>query len=162
MERSPFRSFSRPGRMTLLLLACASAVEACGSVLPSGSPLGTASMEGWVEPADYSFTLASSCGERSLIGTFRVTVRNHETLAIRGLDASAIAFPGDASEVPTLAELLQEADDARAGNASSVEVETHPVDGHPVNIAIDWMANAIDDEACYRVTDYVPAVPASE
>jgi hypothetical protein len=113
---------------------------------------------GWLEPANYSFTVESSCGERSLIGRFRVTVEGHRTVAFTGLDESGRRYPGDAGSIPTLGGILKEADDATAGNADSVNVETDPADGHPVSVAIDWRANAIDDEACYRVTDYDPAI----
>lgn len=51
--------------------------------------------------------------------------------------------------------ILSEAEDARANNASSVEVTSDPVDSHPVNVAIDRIANGIDDESCYRVSDYI-------
>jgi hypothetical protein len=145
--------------MIVLLLVCLSAVAVCGSVRPFLQP---PSERGWIEPADYAFTLESRCGERDLIGTFRVAVRNHETVEFHGLDESGKAFPGDAASIPTLAGILNEAEEATSRHASSVKVETDPVDGHPMNVAIDWKANAIDDEACYRVSDYTLADPGSD
>jgi hypothetical protein len=115
------------------------------------------SVAGWLEPANYSFTVESSCGERALIGTFRVTVHDHKTVAFLGLDEAGRRYQGDAGSLPTLRGLLEEAGDAAAHEADSVKVETDPADGHPVNVAIDYLANAIDDEACYLITDYLPA-----
>jgi hypothetical protein len=168
MGRSNLSRVANAGRMVVGLLACGLALAACSSVRPlpataSGGlespPLATAAPAqpgGWVEPSAYTFTLESGCGERSLIGMFRVTVRNHQTVEFEGIDEAGRVFQGDAGAVPTLAAILKEAEDARKGNASSVEVETDPVDGHPVTVAIDWLAGAIDDEACYRVSDYAP------
>jgi hypothetical protein len=35
-----------------------------------------------------------------------------------------------------------------------VEITLDAVDGHPTEILIDYRVKAIDDEACYRITDY--------
>jgi hypothetical protein len=43
---------------------------------------------------------------------------------------------------------------ARAANADRVEITLDAVDGHPTEILIDYRVKAIDDEACYRITDY--------
>jgi hypothetical protein len=31
--------------------------------------------------------------------------------------------------------------------------------GYPQRIDVDYMVNAIDDEACYRVEDFTPRLP---
>jgi hypothetical protein len=45
-------------------------------------------------------------------------------------------------------------DATRAANADRVEITLDAVDGHPTEILIDYRVKAIDDEACYRITDY--------
>jgi hypothetical protein len=130
--------------------------------VPSATaPVPSDPVGGWLEPANYSFTVESSCGERSLIGRFRVTVKDHSTVAFRGLDEAGRTYQGNAGSMPTLRGFLMEAEDATTRKADSVKVETDPADGHPLNVAIDWLANTIDDESCYRVTDYLPVVDVS-
>ena len=64
---------------------------------------------------------------------------------------------GQLESVPTLGDMLAEAeaasDDPEAGE---VVVETDPADGHPTSVSVDALADAIDDESCYIVTDYRP------
>lgn len=110
----------------------------------------------WREPAAYSYTLESSEGEQSLLGRFRVTVRDGEVTAASGLDDSARrAVERLPDEVPTLGELLRELERARKENADTAEAE-FAADGHPVRVSLDWDANALDDEALYVISDYKP------
>lgn len=155
--------------LALLLTACsatsaprsespfadASAVPATPSP-PSAAPSATAE---WDEPEAYSFTLESRCGERMLIGRFTVEVENGEVIGIEGLDdqgrtAASVIQP---SEVPTLADLVGLAADARSDGADKVNLVTDPADGRPVSVEIDWQANATDDEECYQISDFVAA-----
>jgi hypothetical protein len=110
----------------------------------------------WTEPPDYKFTLMSSCGERALIGRFKVTVSQGHVTRMEGLDDAArrAVMLRLAKLVPTLGELKAEADTARKEGADQVVVEVDPVDGHPTSIRIDPQANAIDDESCYDISDY--------
>jgi hypothetical protein len=57
-------------------------------------------------------------------------------------------------DVPSLDDLLAEAEEARAAGADVVEIEHGAKDGHPTSINIDYMKNAIDDGACYVISDY--------
>lgn len=110
----------------------------------------------WEEPARYEFTLDSSCGERWLLGRFRVTVKDGEVAEVEGLDEQARGVVSDErgrESVQTLAQLLDEAAVARQEGADVVEVEMSD-DGHPRRIDVDWDEDAIDDEACYVVSDY--------
>ncbi|GCB51281.1 hypothetical protein SNL152K_8637 [Streptomyces sp. NL15-2K] len=130
------------------------ATAACGA--EKGATVENAT--GWQEPASYAYTLASSEGERSLLGAFRVTVRDGKVVNSVGLDDSGRRVvqqvPG---EVPTLAELLEQLDQARRDRADTVEAE-YAADGHPMRIFLDWEKNAIDDEALYVISAYEPAV----
>jgi hypothetical protein len=160
-------------RLAAVLLPGVVALGGCaaagGAAAPAPSSVGTSvvgtsaagTSPGWVEPHDYSFAVTSSCGERAFLGDYRVTV-------VRGAIASAAwRDPGDGrwtaveeallAEVPSLGEMVA---DARAASgdpaAGEVLVESDPADGHPTEISVDPIADAIDDEFCYVVTDYRP------
>ena len=147
----------------LVLAGCGTA----GTGVTSG-PRSTASAprtpaipDSWREPADYRFTVESSCGERSFIGVYRVTVRGGEVVAARLDDpvgGRTVVLPSEELQwVPTLDDMLEEAQSA-AGDpeAGEVVVRSDPADGHPTSVRVDAVANAIDDESCYEVTDYQP------
>lgn len=142
--------------MTILLLAVA--MTACNgndpaprlSQQPSNAPV-------WTSPDTYEFDLKSSCGERNLIGRFHIVVENGRLNSVKGLggsDKSLVEFLLESHDIPTLEELLAEADEARRTEADVVEVSLDPSDGHPTQIDIDYNRNAIDDEACYSITHY--------
>ncbi len=142
-------------------LTLALVLAACGS---PGEPGGASrapqeqSRVNWDVPESYTFTLDSSCGERALIGRFKITVADGAVEAVEGLDESGRSMldHGFDDEIPTLTELLEEAETARSEGADAVEVD-RVSDGHPTRIDIDWDTNAVDDEACYRITEYSPA-----
>lgn len=155
--------------LALLLTACsapassssespspdATAAPATSST-PSTSPSAAAE---WDEPASYSFTLESRCGERLLIGRFAVEVENGEVIAVEGFDeqgrtAATLVQPSD---VPTLADLLALVAEAQSDRADKVNLDTDPTDGHPISVEIDWQANATDDEECYQISDFALA-----
>jgi uncharacterized protein DUF6174 len=132
--------------------ACLLALAACGEAEAGGESGAEAGSE-WQEPADYAYTLTSECGERGLIGTFRVTVTDGRVAAFEAVSGGTDVRR---SEVPTIGELLDEAERAREDGADSVEVE-EAADGRPTRIDIDYITNAIDDEACYGISRYRPA-----
>lgn len=76
------------------------------------------------------------CGERSLIGRFRMNVETGRTVWFEPIDKAPRLFQGDAEVVPTLAGLVARAVDAQARGADRVELRTDPADGHPVSVAI--------------------------
>jgi len=49
---------------------------------------------------------------------------------------------------------------ARREGAGQVTLALDPADGHPVSVSVDWAQNAIDDEECYEITEYV-AIPSN-
>ncbi|MEV6345652.1 DUF6174 domain-containing protein [Actinoplanes sp. NPDC051851] len=132
------------------LAAVTAALSGCG-----GNPEPTAAVA-WQEPARYTYELESSCGERALIGRFRITVEQDEVTAAEGLDESGRWFVADARSepVPTLGQLLDRVDRARQQGAAIAEVTTDPADGHPTRIDIDPDAGAIDDESCFSIAGY--------
>ncbi|NGO09044.1 hypothetical protein G5C60_15915 [Streptomyces sp. HC44] len=152
--RSRARARAASAAAVIGVLMCAT--SACGTeTAPSGAA--AQSETNWEEPSLYTYTLKSSEGERTLLGTFRVTVRDGEVAKAVGLDESGRRvvkqLPG---EVPTIGELLEELEQARSDRADTAEVE-YTADGHPVRISLDWDKNAIDDEALYVISAYEPA-----
>ncbi|PWI20142.1 hypothetical protein DI272_42785 [Streptomyces sp. Act143] len=139
---------------TALTAALICTVGACGTKGSANSPSEETT---WKEPAAYTYTLTSSEGERSLIGTFRITVRDGEVTEAVGLDDSARRFVAQTpDQVPTLGALLAELAQARRDAADTAEAE-YATDGHPARIFLDWDENALDDEARYVVEAYEPA-----
>lgn len=127
------------------------AISGCGEV-PAATTKPSA--PAWKEPASYAYTLRSTEGERPLIGTFRVTVRDGKVVKAVGLDDSGRhVVDRSPHHIPTITDLLQQVEAAREEGADTVDV-THAADGRPVSIAMDWDEDAIDDEAAYALSDY--------
>jgi hypothetical protein len=135
------------GGMICTAAACGTGTSQSAQV-QSGAP--------WEEPASYAYTLQSSEGERSLLGTFRISVRDGAVVKSVGLDAMgrrAVESVPDA--VPSIGDLLEELEQARRDDADTAEA-AYAADGHPVRISLDWEKNAIDDEARYVISAYEP------
>jgi hypothetical protein len=153
-QPSPSRLTSMKPTQSAPVLILLIALAGCGD--PGASNSSEASnIPSWQAPDAYEFTLDSSCGERSLIGKFRVVVENGSVVEAEGLDESGRALfeHGAEDDVPTLSKLLDQAATAEEEGADVVEVEATD-EGRPTAIDIDWDSNAIDDEACYRITAY--------
>ncbi|UUU32479.1 DUF6174 domain-containing protein [Streptomyces sp. CA-210063] len=141
-------------RRTLYAAALAGAlawgVSACGEE----SAAAKASPTDWREPSAYRYRLKSTEGERPLIGTLDVTVRDGKVVETVGVDDSGRqVVEQQLGEVPTIAALLEQAEVAREEGADVVDVE-YAKDGRPVSISIDWDEKAIDDEEAYALSDY--------
>ncbi|WP_033327462.1 DUF6174 domain-containing protein [Streptomyces yerevanensis] len=155
------RSRARSVSAAVLIGGLMCAAVACGTETPASSGATERpepkSETTWEEPPSYTYTLKSSEGERSLLGTFRVTVRDGKVAEAVGLDESSRRvvkrLPG---EVPTIGELLEELKQARRDQADTAKAE-YAADGHPVRISLDWEKDAIDDEALYIISAYEPA-----
>jgi hypothetical protein len=147
--------------LAVALTGCAgqesAGVAATGSAAPTPTP--SRVPPGWQEPASYSYTLESRCGEQQLIGKFRVTVAGGAVTGAEGLDEQGLAaLRGTKPDfIPTLRQLIDQVDKARSSGAAVAEVESDPAGGHPVRITIDMSKNSIDDESCFTITDYRPA-----
>lgn len=104
----------------------------------------------WVAPAAYVFRLTSTCGERSFLGRFEVTVREGAVTRVRGLDrySGDVAAHVSLDEVPTLDDLATIARNARPGSGSTTKVDPS---GMPLWVRLDPVPNGWDDESCYRV-----------
>ncbi|MFI8931347.1 DUF6174 domain-containing protein [Streptomyces sp. NPDC053474] len=145
----------------VLVVGVSGTAAACGdepaALVEKAGPAG-----GWQEPSSYAYTLRSGAGERALIGTFRVTVRDGKVSEAVGLDDSGRRvvkeLPG---HVPTIGELLDEVEQARREKAHTAETE-YAADGHPARITLDWEKEAIDDEALYVISAYEPLSGGTE
>jgi hypothetical protein len=161
----------RTARPLLALVAAAAlTLTGCGLARGGTTPGGDqrnrvgGDAETWQEPASYAFTLASACGERDLIGTFRLTVVDGMVTAAEGGDEPGrrLLLQRQPHLLPTLAGLLNEARQAQRDGADVVETLVDPADGHPTKISIDYDRDAMDDEACYTISDYVTPAPKPE
>ncbi|MEV8504098.1 DUF6174 domain-containing protein [Actinoplanes sp. NPDC051475] len=148
------------------LIPCAVfAVLLGGCAQPQAQPqpaVGAAAPATWTVPDKYAFTLTSECGERALLGTFRVTVVGDEVTRAEGLDDAArrALMLRLANLVPTLHQLEAQAEAAKKDGADVVEVEREPSDAHPTRIMIDRSSAAEDDEECYTIRDYTIGLAA--
>lgn len=129
----------------------------CAAVAHTEGDVGRQSKPGG-RPDTYTYVLDSSCGERSLVGRFRIEVVDGSVVAVEGLDDTgrATVDQDGADEAPTIADLLDEAATARRRGADVVVVETTR-DGRPTRITIDGGTEAYDDEACYVISDVTDA-----
>lgn len=134
----------------------------CGIPWPIGRKIPHASRNQpwreWREPAAYTFTVESACGERGFLGRFRISVAGGAVVKSEGLDEPGRRWlsAGPTDPVPTLAGLVAEVQTARKQSADVARLESDPVDHHPIRITIDPNRNSIDDEACYTISDYRP------
>jgi hypothetical protein len=126
------------------------ALSACGE----GPMTAKRSSPAWEEPSAYRYTLKSSEGERALIGTFEVTVRDGKVVKTVGIDESGRRVVNQKlTEVPSIAGLLKQAEAAREEGADAVDVD-YAKDGRPIGISIDWEESAIDDEEAHTLGGY--------
>ena len=146
-------------RTAATLLPLALGLTACGMTGGAVASSGTLTAEEWQEPADYSFAVTSSCGERTFLGDYRVDVVGGEVAASDRRNPDGEWEPvAQLESVPTLGDLLDEVrETAGTPDAGEVTLERDPADGHPTAISVDQLKNAIDDEQCYVITDYQPA-----
>ena len=141
---------------------------------PSPSAVPTSSRASWEEPESYSFVL-EGCGPNDPVGTLRIFVAAGIAVSFDPLDEPAQRYQGyPAEEMPTLGWMMAQVAEAESmtepwplpaelppGSPEVVErslpdvrLVTDPVDGHPVELYIDWIPEAIDDEVCYSVREF--------
>ncbi|WIM94315.1 hypothetical protein ACTOB_006332 [Actinoplanes oblitus] len=144
-----------PQRRTALLTAIAAlTLSACGNTL-SGTATATRDAVHAAAanlPGAYTYVLTSNCGERALIGRFRITVDGQ---VATGEPVGAEVDPG-VTHFPAIAELLAEVD--TAGPDAVIGFETDAA-GRPARLSIDPLPDATDDEACYTFADIEPMAP---
>jgi len=140
------------------VLLMGAALSAC--ITAEEPPLSTGPT--WEEPAAYSYSVTSSCGERSFFGSFTIVVSGGTVVNAMALDQNAEALLASSSleTLPTLGSLVAEYESARFssigsdGEADVATIEFSPDGSYPASITIDYDADAMDDEACYTVTSF--------
>ncbi|MCB9230693.1 MAG: hypothetical protein H6581_03480 [Bacteroidia bacterium] len=111
--------------------------------------------------SDYSFDLDISCFcAHSGYTPATVVVQADTVAAILDINTGQdLLVPSDSSLVfdvygeyfPTIDGLFDEIDNAVRGNADKVKVTYDEDQGYPMEISIDWMKFAVDDESAYTV-----------
>ncbi len=138
-----------------MLAASSVGLAACGPTSPTSSgPSSPSTASERALPASYEYVLTSACGLRSLLGEYRVVVRDGEVTEVVGLDESP--YEPDLEDVPTLADLLELAGSAGPDAVVDLEVDA---DGVPVSLSIDRLPTAVDDEECYAVSQLQVTAP---
>ncbi|WP_062318653.1 DUF6174 domain-containing protein [Demequina maris] len=132
----------RAGRA--IALACATlALAACGAL--SGSS------EAWDEPADYTYEATITVFGPSA-GTWRVTVRDHDVVAVAPLDDAALASGATLEDFSTFAEYEDWHATATADGAAVTRLRrTH--DGALKSYEFDGSEMAADDEYLVIVSE---------
>jgi hypothetical protein len=141
---------------TTALLATSTLLVGCGS--DSSAPEGSGpqhtmpSVDPAALPASYRMVLHASCGERRLIGSFDLVVRDDRVVKAgpaRVVSRAALRL----SDFPTLADLVDKAEHAEPDAVVDLRLDEN---GVPRSLSIDHLPQAIDDEECYRVTGLRP------
>jgi hypothetical protein len=134
---------------SLLIAACGDETATTGASAAPSTDLEQAEVL-WAEegPASYTMTLESSCGERSGLGIFEVSVTPGTA------EARPVKGTHDESIVTTVEDLFAFVEESDALGAEVVDVTYDSVFGFPNSVEVDHRVDAIDDEACYRVEDF--------
>ncbi|MBM2614524.1 hypothetical protein JIG36_03015 [Actinoplanes sp. LDG1-06] len=140
-----------PVRRWAAAAATVAVLAGCGGRAEPAAPVA------WTEPAAYTYVLESSCGERALIGRFRITVEKGAVAGAVGLDEPGrqMVETGRSEPIPSVGMLIDQLNDARVAGAHEADLETG-ADGVPTRITIDPEKNAVDDESCYAISDLTP------
>lgn len=147
-----------PARHSLrsLLAAAALALAGCHDTTGLGADYDHA-RDRWLatRPASYEFRLTVSC--------FCPLPPQPVTMAVQGdarvslVDATGAAVSTSiASLYPTVDGLFAIIAAAHARNAATLDVSYDGARGYPTSVAIDYVANAVDDEIGYRVSSFTP------
>ena len=115
---------------------------------PSATPIAVT----WVEPADYQFVLESNCGLHSVLGTFAVTVENHEVTGFRTIAAQPARRDVSVEELPTVGELVRRAEELQATSEADVTLVLDLVDGYPATVRFMWEEDTTRNE-CYEISE---------
>ena len=152
------KTFGRPALALVAFLVAACSVIPGASTSPSDETLKTLAehQAQWQAKAvdDYAFTIARQC--------FCPSNDPIDITVVDGVIASAQkggqpVQQADLAGLPTSIGDLFAIVAAEAVTAASIAVEWDPVFGFPASIQIDHVANAIDDEIGYTVTNFRPA-----
>lgn len=109
----------------------------------------------WVEAAiqDYAYTLRRGCFcLPEFIGPVRIVVENGQ-VASRTLLSTGGEPLGEAERWPTIEGLFDYVERAMR-EADETTVRYHPDLGYPIEISVDWIRQAVDDEESVGVESF--------
>lgn len=107
-----------------------------------------------VGPGDYTFELTQNCfcalgGER-----IRVTVDNGTVVTARVINTDSPVEAYLFATIPTVPELFDLIESAFGRNAHRIEASYDGTYGYPVDVAIDYDRNTIDEEYGFTITGF--------
>jgi hypothetical protein len=106
--------------------------------------------------ASYSFKVSQFCFcEQDTRGTFAVVVERGRVAAVTDAETGAPRTPNPSVPL-TVEALFAKVEDAIDRDADGLEVRYDPRLGYPLEIAIDFVELAIDDEVTYTASDLTP------
>lgn len=158
----------RSGRRVVVARVVPAAAFVVGGLIGCSDPLGPERSEleraraRWEAraPALYEFKLDRGCFcPFEFIRPVRITVSDGVVVSAVDPDTNEPLDP-PTDGFPTIDDLFAEIQDAIDREADSIEATYHGTLGYPVEVYIDWIMNAIDDEMSFRVSEYVDALPA--
>lgn len=105
-------------------------------------------------PATYSFVFRRSCFcGTEFVRAVRIVVADGTVVsAVFADDGSPIQTP--LAEVPTIPDLFDEIEAAIASRADRMDVAYDEAYGYPVDVSIDFIEQAIDDEMFFQVSEF--------
>lgn len=147
----------RPAALSALALGLALGVAACSSPFaPLRHDLHAARSQ-WdsEEPAAYSFVFRRSCFcGTEFLRAVRIRVEEGTVVsAVFADDGTPIQTP--LAEVPTIPDLFDEIEAAIAARADRMDVTYDEGYGYPVDVSIDFIEQAVDDEMFFQVSEFV-------
>lgn len=151
-RRPPRRRGFAPGLAPGLVLGLAT----CSGVLaPLRHDLRAARSQ-WESrsPATYSFVFQRSCFcGTEFLQAVRITVADGTVVsAVFADDGTPIQTP--LPEVPTIPDLFDEIEAAIAARADRMDVTYDEGYGYPVDVSIDFIVQAVDDEMFFQVSEF--------
>jgi hypothetical protein len=134
----------------LAVVGCSAEHDTATDAPPSSSvtSAATSSTPRSAMPNSYRYVLGSSCGERGLLGRYRVVVRDGVVASVQNLNDD-YPYQPDLAEMPTLAGLVEKAESAKPPAVVNLDLDGS---GLPRSLEIDHVPNGIDDEECYEVS----------
>jgi hypothetical protein len=153
------------GLKTLAVTGSLWMLAGCGAVLGPRGQLEELrnNRQRWeaVRAEDYVYAVRALCfcGEATL-GAVRVTVSGDEVVSRTVVETDEPVDPIFGETIPSVDGLFDVLEDAYERDAFSVEVTYHASLGIPIDIAIDYIELAIDEELGYAVTELPGPPPA--
>jgi len=160
----PPRVRRRRTRVTLVVLAVLAGAgsTACSDPLgPEQDELGKARARWEAHGSQfYSFTFQRGCFCPPAI-TRPVRIEVWDGVVVSAVDPDT-GDPLDPPQegFPTIDDLFDEIQESIDREADEIQATYDEDLGYPVNVFVDWIINAIDDEMSFHVTDYTEALTA--